>query len=354
MQLAHAGRRTWRAVGFDVGDLTSIAAAIDAGVALVGVEAQDNVIEYVIRIEAELRLDTLCDGEALRERHVREKCTRSAERIEASIADMTASGKRERSGSRTSQRAGIESKVGWPDCISQWSDRSELIPLSIHFPRSDMERLPIDHVRTARSGVGDLAAFADTRRPWKAAAVVQRIGDLPTAYQQIHRPTASAHELLAPAKRQLVDRAKHEDMVAVERIRSIGDARIDCVVGTVESFGVREGVVPEELEPSGEPLLDFDLQRLVIAAGIVAEISDAADCAASIRQSRHAVKEEATAVGLGREGGETRWPAGCSSLTSDEVRAGSDRRFIRIIGRSRARERVRALVADVRNFEGHR
>ena len=65
LQLAHSGRRTWRAISLDVRDLASVAAAVDASVALVRVETEHNVVEDVVRVKAELSLDAFGDREAL-------------------------------------------------------------------------------------------------------------------------------------------------------------------------------------------------------------------------------------------------------------------------------------------------
>ena len=70
LQLAHPVGRPGRSIRLDVGDLPGTAAAVEAGVALAGVEAQDRVVEDIVGIKAELRLNTLGDCEVLCERKV--------------------------------------------------------------------------------------------------------------------------------------------------------------------------------------------------------------------------------------------------------------------------------------------
>jgi len=59
-----------RRVVFDVGDSSGIASAIDTGIALGVVEAQNRVVKDVVGIHAELRLVTFRDAEVLREREI--------------------------------------------------------------------------------------------------------------------------------------------------------------------------------------------------------------------------------------------------------------------------------------------
>jgi hypothetical protein len=62
LKLAHAYGRARRGVCLDVGNLASAATAIYATIEVVA-DAENWVIEDVVRVEAELRFDTLGDGE---------------------------------------------------------------------------------------------------------------------------------------------------------------------------------------------------------------------------------------------------------------------------------------------------
>ena len=94
LKLAHADGRARGGVCFDVGNLAGAATAIHATIEVVA-DAENWVVEDVVRVEAELRFDTLGDAEALRERQVVVEGMGSAIRIEADVADLTASGQRE-------------------------------------------------------------------------------------------------------------------------------------------------------------------------------------------------------------------------------------------------------------------
>src|SRR5215467_4192296 len=96
-QLTHACGRPRRSVGFDVGDLTRVAAAVDASVPLVRVEAHYRVIEQVKGIHAELHFYPFGNGEVLEYRSIRKEGTRTTEAIHTNVTQATDSGIRERS-----------------------------------------------------------------------------------------------------------------------------------------------------------------------------------------------------------------------------------------------------------------
>jgi len=64
LQLAHAVRCVRGSIGLDR-VYHSASAAVDTGVALGGTEAQNWMIEHVVRVEAELRLVFFSDAEIL-------------------------------------------------------------------------------------------------------------------------------------------------------------------------------------------------------------------------------------------------------------------------------------------------
>src|SRR5215471_9810840 len=65
------------------------------------------MVEYVISIKTELRYVFFRDVEVLSDRQVGGKCMRSSQPVPSRFADMTASGQRERSRSRTGKDAGV-------------------------------------------------------------------------------------------------------------------------------------------------------------------------------------------------------------------------------------------------------
>jgi len=98
LKLAHADGRARGGVCFDVGNLAGAATAIHATVEVVA-NAENWVVKEVVGVKAELRFDTLGDSEALGERHVVVEGMGPAIRIEADVADLTASRQREGTGS---------------------------------------------------------------------------------------------------------------------------------------------------------------------------------------------------------------------------------------------------------------
>src|SRR6202034_1940774 len=102
LELTHAASRTRRRILLNVGDLASIAAAVDTEVPLIGVEAQHRMIEHVEGIHAELCFHPLGDGKVLHERRIRPKTTRADKTVHAIVAQIAESriGERAACGSR--------------------------------------------------------------------------------------------------------------------------------------------------------------------------------------------------------------------------------------------------------------
>src|SRR5580658_4383940 len=283
------------------------------------------MVEYVKGIEAELSLDALCDAEGLGEGHVGEEPSRTEEGVKAGVADLPASGQCERAGRRTSQSAGVDARLGRTYVIGQRSNRRKVVPLPVDLLGTDAERLSWNEVRTAWAGIFDQAAFADARSPWETAAVVQCVGQLPSADQQVLQAVGVAEHPLAFADREFVHRADHEDAAAVVLIGTVRKLRIDGVVVGVVGVGVAVSVVGQELEAMAKAALDLDLKGFVVAAGVVAEVGQVDRAAgrsrmyqsssvcisrARVCEGRHAVLEERTAIGLRNERNETARGAG--------------------------------------------
>ena len=102
-QLAHAVGRPGRSIRLNVGDLAGAAAAVEAGVALVRVEAQDRVVEEIVGVKPELRLYAFLNRKTLREGEVIREAAGPGEGIEAGVAKRAASRKSEWSRSRPRQ-----------------------------------------------------------------------------------------------------------------------------------------------------------------------------------------------------------------------------------------------------------
>src|SRR3974390_3278501 len=73
-------------------------------------------------------------------------------------------------------------------------------------------------------------------------------------------------------ERQFVNCAEHKYMVAVKIVWPIGVFGIHRVVRAVEIVSVGVGVVPQDLQALGESLLNLDLERIVVATGIISKV----------------------------------------------------------------------------------
>src|SRR5208283_897302 len=133
------------------------------------------MVEYVVRVKPELRLHALGDFEVLHQRHIVAKETRSVESIHSRIADRTASWQREGAGNWTCQGTGIHADISGSQVVAKRGHRYEVIPDAVDSLGPDLERPAFDDVRPARSGVGNLSAFADRRSPRQAAAPVESV-----------------------------------------------------------------------------------------------------------------------------------------------------------------------------------
>src|SRR5215468_6897981 len=92
-----------RSISLNVGDLAGTAAAIEAGVALVRVEAQDRLVADVVGVKAELCRDAFGDRKVLREREVAREAARTGKGIESGVAKRA--GSRKSGGRRSAARA---------------------------------------------------------------------------------------------------------------------------------------------------------------------------------------------------------------------------------------------------------
>ena len=112
-----------------------------------------------------------------------------------------------------------------------------------------------------------------------------------------------------------------------------------------------------------EAAVDLHLKGFVVAAGVVAEVRQVNRAASERRAQRgrvarvserwHAVLEERTAIGLRHERNESARCAGGRCRTRNEVGATAGGRCVDVVGRAVGVERMRALVADVRDFDRH-
>src|SRR5580704_7978419 len=240
LELPHANGRTRGGIRFDVRDLAGAAAAVHAGVAGDG---ENRVVEHVVGIEPELCLDTLGDGEILRERDVIVEGVRTAIGIETDIADLAASGKHERTGSRTCRLAGIACTTNIRGRVRDfrkrlterrdWGEPEGAVGIVSDTRIQSSGSL----VWTARAGVRNLTAILKAGRPWQARPVGRSVRYLPTANHQVRQAAGIAHKCLASADRQFVNDVGHKDLISVVRIWSPGDGFVHVEVRRV--VGIR-------------------------------------------------------------------------------------------------------------------
>src|SRR5229473_1021696 len=85
------------------------------------------MVEQVVSVEAELRLDAFSDGKVLRQRHVIVESMGATKRIVSRIADLPATRKSEGTGGRTCEGTRIDSGVrgGEPAAVGKRRDWCE-------------------------------------------------------------------------------------------------------------------------------------------------------------------------------------------------------------------------------------
>src|SRR5438046_1362655 len=167
---------------------------------------------------------------------------RTAERIAMRVADVTASGKGERTRGWTSSEARV---VHSADVRWRKGNFRQLLIQGTHWSKpkdiavsigcfSDAERLTRNDVRTAVTHVvaqiGDLTAVAECGSKGQAAAPVGGVGNLPATNHEVGEAVDVAHIFLAAPDRKFVYRADDENMVAAEIIGTVGETRIHRVV----------------------------------------------------------------------------------------------------------------------------
>src|ERR1043166_1023043 len=94
------------------------------------------MVEHVVCVEAELRLDALGDGEVLRQRHVVIEGMRATKGIESSIPNLTASGKREWTGGWAREGARVNSSIGRREQVAIGKCRNWIEPIGSTLPGS--------------------------------------------------------------------------------------------------------------------------------------------------------------------------------------------------------------------------
>src|SRR5271154_2761994 len=235
LQLAQAHGRTRGGIGLDVRDLAGATAAIHAGVAGDG---EDRMVEQVVGIEAELRLNALGDREGLRERHVVVEGVRTSQRIESGVADLAATWKRENTRGWTRKRAGVESRIGGGKWISERGNRRIPERTSSRFRNARLNLTTRVDVWTAWASIFDRAALPDTRSEGKSGAVCESVGDLPATDRQVLKPTSAAQVLFTPAEGQLVDRVGHKHLITIVRVWTPSKLLVDGVIGGVVRISV--------------------------------------------------------------------------------------------------------------------
>src|ERR1022692_4052266 len=242
---------------FYIRDLTvSAALAVNAAIgAVISAEGIHGVVEHVKRVHAELSLNTLSDGDILRNRRIRIEPAWSAERIVANVAEFPNAGIRKRT-TQSWQRSEV---------LYDWITVSRVQKR----PYPQMEG-PRPLIRPAHAYILLRAAFIKAGRPRQTAAPVGAVGHLPSADQVVHDFAGIAKELFAFAEWQFVNRVENPYLVAHEIVRSIRNRMTDGVIGTVVGVGARVCEVRNKLETAVETFVHLGLKRVVVAAGIVA------------------------------------------------------------------------------------
>src|SRR6266853_4213529 len=132
------------------------------------------MVEDVVGIEAELRLEAFGNGESLRERHVVVEGMRTAHRIESRITDLATTGKRIWTGGRARESARIDAHVAWIQLAAvgercNW--REPVCTVSVSCDTGRNRGAAVSYVWTARASVANRAAFPDTRSKRKTCPI---------------------------------------------------------------------------------------------------------------------------------------------------------------------------------------
>src|SRR5260370_3498375 len=132
---------------------------------------------------------------------------------------------------------------------------------------------------TAWSRVPIQAAILVVRRKRQTASNDHGRIPLPASYEQVHRSRAVAKELLAPAKRQLINRRQNQDAIAVEILTSVPLTQIRLIAAIVV-IGPRVSIGPIEGQAERGAMVHLDLQRFVRIDSVVAPVIEAISPAA--------------------------------------------------------------------------
>ena len=180
---------------------------------------------------------------------------------------------------------------------------------------------------------------------------------MPAADDQIQSPSGTASKHFAFANWQVIDHVEDENVVAVEIIRTVAQSWSNGIHATeiiTEVVSVRERVIRLELQAAREAVVQPRLQRLVVAAGIVAEeVAHNAGAAAGQCFTRGIgeawitkfVEEWTTQIGR-RIWTERR----CDACSRHNLFARTECYRIQIVSRTVPSKAVRALIGDVGYF----
>src|SRR5580704_13790777 len=179
LELAHAGSRPRRRVGLDVADL-AVASAVNtlAGSALIRIESEHGVVEYVEGIHTELCLHPLSDAEVLHNGPVRKESSRTTETVHPDVAKISHSWIGERPArvcDNVSQRREV---------LDERSAAGGVLEAA----RAQMEGTGTP-VWPAHAHVFLSSAFIEAWSPRQAAAPVSGSRDLPSTDEQVLRAT---------------------------------------------------------------------------------------------------------------------------------------------------------------------
>src|SRR5438105_13935329 len=227
------------------------------------------MIEQVERIHAELSIKLLGDLEILHHRHVRSERPRAVNRVTADVTYGSACRTSEPRARRWCHRTEVSARRGGDGQSTNWSEERDDVFDGIEGTGANFERAVL--VGTAWASIRDLATFAVTWRPGQTATPVRSAIQLPSADDQVHGATSSRAKRMSFAEWKLVNDSRCKHVITVHIVWAIRDAgAVNLIVADVV-ISVGESVMSYELQASREPLIELDLERVVIAARVVPE-----------------------------------------------------------------------------------
>src|SRR5262249_7084472 len=182
------------------------------------------------------------------------------------------------------EERGVGTPIPWPTqrvvlLVSEGSDRrsaedaqvGEVTDCPVAITTGSGLDLAVD-VRTASSRVRDASRIEAVLERQAALDRGVRV-ELPASDDQISRPRDAAKEPLALADGQFIDLREHEIVISLPACRAAIETRIEEEVTAVFLNLMLVSVVHQHRVTFRETLVEFELERIIVVVGAIAEVS---------------------------------------------------------------------------------